>query len=138
MDWDAACIGDLGTVVRGGSPRPAGNSRYFNGSLIPWLTVAALTNISVNQLRVSETVGFLTEKGAKHSRTLGSDTLIVANSGAALGVAKPLGITCCANDGSAAIINQRLGDKEFVCHYINSRTKHFRDVVATVPPRLRF
>jgi type I restriction enzyme, S subunit len=44
---------------------------------------------------------------------------------------KILGITCCANDGIAAIINQRSGDKEFVCHYINTRTKHLREVVAT-------
>lgn len=130
-DWDVARIGDLGSVVRGGSPRPAGDPRYFNGTFIPWLTVAALTNISENELRVSETVGFLTEDGAKHSRQLDSETLIIANSGATLGVAKLLATTCCANDGIAAIIGQRSGDKEYICHYINSRTKHLRDVVAT-------
>jgi type I restriction enzyme S subunit len=130
-NWDVKCLGELGSVVRGGSPRPAGDPRYFNGNFIPWLTVAALTNISENQLRVSNTVGFLTEEGAQHSRTLVSGTLIIANSGATLGVAKLLGVTCCANDGVAAIINQKAGDKEFVCHYINSQTKHLRDVVAT-------
>lgn len=130
-DWEVAHIGDLGTVVRGASPRPAGDPRYFKGTFVPWLTVAALTNISENQLRVSETVGFLTEEGAKHSRILANETLIIANSGATLGVAKILDVTCCANDGIAAIINQRVGDKEFVCHFINSRTKHLRDVVAT-------
>ena len=130
-EWEVACIGDVGAVVRGGSPRPAGDPRYFNGNFIPWLTVAALTNISENQLCVTETVGFLTEEGAKHSRTLESGTLIVANSGATLGVAKILGMQCCANDGIAAVINHRAGNREFVCHYINSRTKHLRDVVAT-------
>jgi type I restriction enzyme S subunit len=62
---------------------------------------------------------------------LNRGTLIIANSGATLGVAKLLGTTCCANDGVAALINQRLGDKEFICRYINSRTSHLREVVAT-------
>ena len=130
-DWDVRPLGDMGSVVRGGSPRPAGDSRYFNGDFIPWLTVAALTNISDHQLNVSETVGFLTEEGSKRSRTLPEGTLIIANSGATLGVAKLLGVTCCANDGIAAIIYQRLGDKPFVCYYINTQTKHLREVVAT-------
>lgn len=130
-EWNTALIGALGTVVRGGSPRPAGDPRYFNGNFIPWLTVAALTNISEHKLYVSETVGYLTEEGAQHSRLLNIGTLIIANSGATLGVAKILEITCCANDGVAAIIDQRVGDKEFICHYINSRTKHLREVVAT-------
>lgn len=130
-EWEVRRIGDLGTVVRGGSPRPAGDPRFFNGSFIPWLTVAALTNIPDSQLRVSDTFGFLTEEGAKRSRTLREGTLIIANSGATLGVAKLLGIRCCANDGIAAIINQRSGQKEFVCRFINTRTNYLRDVVAT-------
>ena len=130
-EWEVKAIGDLGSIVRGGSPRPAGDSRYFNGTFIPWVTVAALTNIPDNQLSVTETVGCLTEEGAKHSRTLDENTIIIANSGATLGVAKILGLTCCANDGIAAIINQIYGDKGFVCHYINTKTKYLRDVVAT-------
>ena len=129
--WKLKRLGELGSVVRGGSPRPAGDPRYFDGQFIPWLTVAALTNIPEHQLRVTDTAGFLTEEGAKHSRTLERGTLIIANSGATLGVAKVLNVTCCANDGIAAIVNQTAGDKEFVCHYINSRTKHLREVVAT-------
>lgn len=131
QEWELTRIGDLGKVVRGGSPRPAGDPRYFNGDFIPWLTVAALTNIPDTQLHVSETVGHLTEAGARHSRTLLPNTLIIANSGATLGVAKILDVRCCANDGIAAVINQHSGDKEFVCHYINSQTENLRDVVAT-------
>lgn len=130
-DWDIKKLSDLGDVVRGASPRPAGDSRYFNGDFIPWLTVAALTNISVYQSTVLETVSNLTEAGSKHSRTLSEGTLIIANSGATLGVAKLLGVTCCANDGIAAIINQRYGNKLFVCYYINTLTKRLREVVAT-------
>jgi len=131
QDWDVKRLGDLGNVVRGGSPRPAGDLRYFNGTFIPWLTVAALTNIPDHQLDVSETATFLTEEGSKRSRTLPAETLIIANSGATLGVAKLLKITCCANDGIAAIIDQRLGEKRFVSFYINTQTKKLREVVAT-------
>lgn len=131
QDWEVRSLGDLGTVVRGGSPRPAGDPRYFNGNYIPWLTVAALTTVPDHQLHISETFGFLTEEGAKRSRTLDNGTLIIANSGATLGVAKLLDVTCCANDGVAAIINQKHGDKEFLCHYINTQTKKLREDVAT-------
>ncbi len=130
-DWDVKCLGDLGSVVRGGSPRPAGDPRYFNGDFVPWLTVAALTNTPEYQHTVTETIGFLTEEGSKHSRSLDSGTLIIANSGATLGVAKLLGVTCCANDGIAAIVDQQSGEKAFVCFFINTQTKNLRQVVAT-------
>lgn len=130
-EWDVKKLGELGTVVRGGSPRPAGAPRYFNGNFIPWLTVASLTNIPANQLFVSDTSRKLTEEGAKHSRTLQQGTLVIVNSGAkTLGVAKVLSITCCANDGIAALVNQSDGDKRFLCYYLNSQTKRLREVVA--------
>lgn len=130
-DWDVKLLGELGLIVRGSSPRPAGNPRFFNGRFIPWLTVAALTNIPEHQLDVTETVGRLTEEGAKRSRVLHPNTLIIANSGATLGVAKLLRIRCCANDGIAAIIEQRQGHKIFLCQYINTQTDHLRSVLAT-------
>ena len=130
-DWDVLTLGELGTVVRGGSPRPAGDPRFFNGNYIPWLTVAALTTVPDHQLHISETFGFLTEEGSKRSRTLDIGTLIIANSGATLGVAKLLDVQCCANDGIAAILNRKNGDDEFLCHYINSQTKKLREDIAT-------
>lgn len=130
-DWEVRSLGELGNVVRGGSPRPAGDPRYFNGTYIPWLTVAALTNVPEHQLFIRETRGFLTEEGSKHSRTLEDGTLIIANSGATLGVAKILSVTSCANDGIAAISEQRSGDKRFLCQFINSQTKKLREDIAT-------
>lgn len=131
VDWEVRKLGQLGQVVRGGSPRPAGDPRYFNGTFIPWLTVAALTALPDNRLLISETVGYLTEEGAKRSRVLRPKTLIIANSGATLGVAKILAFRCCANDGIAAILEQRSGDKAFLCQYINTQTRRLREVVAT-------
>jgi len=130
-EWVVARLGDLGTVVRGGSPRPAGDPRYFNGSFIPWLTVGSLTNIPISQLFVTDTATMLTEEGAKHSRTLQEGTLVIVNSGAkTLGVSKLLSITCCANDGIAALVNQSGGNKQFLCYFLNSQINRLREVVA--------
>jgi type I restriction enzyme, S subunit len=130
-DWDVKRLGEIGKVVRGGSPRPAGDPKFFGGDFIPWLTVAALTNIPDHQLEVRHTETRLTEEGSKRSRTLQPGTVIIANSGATLGIAKISTIECCANDGVAAIIDQHVGEKAFVCHCINAQTQRLREVVAT-------
>lgn len=81
---------------------------------------------------VVETAGGLTELGAQFSRTLQPGTVIIANSGATLGVAKILGIRCCANDGIAALLGLRPDvDSGYVVHQINSQTDNLRTVVAT-------
>lgn len=130
-EWDVKRLGKIGKVVRGGSPRPAGDPKFFDGDFIPWLTVAALTNIPDHQLEVRHTETRLTEEGSKRSRTLQPETVIIANSGATLGIAKVSIIECCANDGVAAIIDQHVGEKAFVCHCINAQTQRLREVVAT-------
>jgi type I restriction enzyme S subunit len=131
-DWRVKSTIDIANPVRGGSPRPAGDPKYFKGSFIPWLTVAALTNIPSSQLEVTETETCLTEEGSFHSRTLKRGTLIIANSGATLGVAKILGIKCCANDGIAALLNLRRDvNPAYLAQFINTRTQYLREVVAT-------
>lgn len=131
-DWNVKSLGQISDPVRGGSPRPAGDPRFFNGTYIPWLTVAALTNIPESQIVVTETATCLTEEGSLRSRTLLPGTLIIANSGATLGVAKILGVRCCANDGIAALLNiDKNVSAEFLAHYINTKTVYLRDVIAT-------
>lgn len=131
-DWEVKTIAEISTPVRGSSPRPAGDPKYFNGNFIPWLTVASLTNIPDSQIYVDKTNRFLTEEGSLQSRVLDKETLIIANSGATLGVAKLLSIKCCANDGIAALSNlSKEVDSKYIVHYINTKTKHLRDVVAT-------
>lgn len=131
-DWGIKSLGQISDPVRGGSPRPAGDPKFFNGTFIPWLTVAALTNIPESRLVVTETATCLTEEGSLRSRTLLPGTLIIANSGATLGVAKILGVRCCANDGIAALLNiDKNVSAEYLAHFINTRTVYLRDVVAT-------
>ena len=93
--------------------------------------MAALTNIPDSITYVTKTFGSLTKEGSRHSRILEKGTLIIANSGATLGVAKILGIKCCANDGIAALMNQNYGCSRFITYYLNTKTKYFREVVAT-------
>jgi type I restriction enzyme, S subunit len=131
-DWEVKPAREISNPVRGGSPRPAGDPRFFNGSYIPWLTVAALTNIPESRMVVSETASHLTEDGSLRSRTLLPGTLIIANSGATLGVAKLLGIKCCANDGIAALLNlSKSVSPTYLVHYINTKTRYLREFVAS-------
>jgi type I restriction enzyme S subunit len=99
---------------------------------MPWLTVAALTNIPESQMEVRETASKLTEEGVKYSRTLDAGTLIIANSGATLGVAKLLGIKCCANDGIAALLNlDKAVSPLYLVYSFNTQTENLRNRVAT-------
>ena len=131
-DWIVKSISEFSKPVRGGSPRPAGDPKFFNGNFIPWLTVAALTNIPLSRIYVTETEKCLTEEGSLHSRLLEKETLIIANSGATLGVAKILAIKCCANDGIAALIdfNKEIS-KIYLVYFINTQINYLREVVAT-------
>lgn len=129
-DWDVKLISEISTPVRGGSPRPAGSSLFFNGDYIPWLTVASLTNISQSKIMVTHTETKLTELGSQFSRRLERGTVIISNSGATLGVAKILAIDCCANDGIAALLNLE-ADKKYLTYYINTLTDHLRNNIAT-------
>ena len=131
-DWEVKSIIEFSKPVRGGSPRPAGSPLYFNGNFIPWLTVASLTNIPVSQLKVNKTETYLTKEGSSYSRVLEKNTLIIANSGATLGIAKLLGIKCCANDGIAALLEiDKKVVKKYLVHFINTKTKALRERIAT-------
>lgn len=130
--WSKVKISEIANVVRGSSPRPAGDPRFFKGNYIPWLTVASLTNISDSRPYVSKTETYLTEEGSKQSRILEAGTLILANSGATLGVPKILSIECCANDGVAAFLRLRPTiSKEFLYYILQEQTDYFRKVIAT-------
>ncbi len=62
-DWEVKTISEISNPVRGGSPRTAGDPKYFKDNFIPWLTVAALTNIPLAQMYFLETDSYLTKEG---------------------------------------------------------------------------
>lgn len=126
--WEVKPIRMIANVVRGASPRPAGDPRFFGGNEVPWVTVAEITKD--NEVYLTGTESFLTQEGAAHSNLFRSGTLIYSNSGATLGVPKILRIDACANDGVVAFLN--LSSEvcsEFLYHYLASITGYIRDKV---------
>lgn len=123
--WCWTNIESLSTVVRGGSPRPAGDPRYFGGPF-PWITVGSITSDEQPYLR--STVEGLTEAGKERSRWIAPETLLLTNSGATLGVPKIALIGGCINDGSVALLNVEYPLKLYLYYFLKSQTKRLRTI----------
>jgi type I restriction enzyme S subunit len=91
-------LGDHLNVIRGASPRPKGDPRYFGGD-IPWISISDLTREPGKYL--SRTREFVTRAGADKSRLLPAGTLILSNSGTVC-VPKILRVDGCIHDGFVA------------------------------------
>jgi type I restriction enzyme S subunit len=123
-------IADVASVVRGSSPRPAGDPRFFNGEFLPWITVADLTGSEEPTL--TSTLSKLTEEGAERTRIFEPGTVLLTNSGATLGVPKICGIRAGANDGIAGFLNLSAElDSQFLYYCLSSLTEYFRTKVAS-------
>lgn len=122
--WEVSKFGYISMVVRGGSPRPAGDPALFNGDYSPWVTVAEITKDDEVYLAKTET--FLTKKGSEQCRVFSSGTLLISNSGATLGVPKILSIDANANDGVVGFENLEL-DHEFSYFYLSTLTDDLRE-----------
>ena len=122
-EWDLTTVGRIATVVRGASPRPAGDPRYFNGNDTPWITVAEVTNGNGKYIYRTET--YLTEEGAKQSRRVEVGTLLLSNSGATLGVPKITKISGCINDGSLAFYNLQV-NQDYLLYVFAGQTNELR------------
>ena len=124
--WEVKKLGHISTVVRGASPRPAADPRYFDGDFIPWITVGELTKDS--GLYLTSTESMLTQEGAALSRVISEGTLVLTNSGATLGVPKILALAGCANDGVVAFENlRRDASSLFLYYFLASITDNLRD-----------
>ncbi|WP_329867118.1 restriction endonuclease subunit S [Stenotrophomonas hibiscicola] len=125
--WVVSKFGYISSVVRGGSPRPAGDPELFNGDYSPWVTVAEITKD--DEIYLDETETFLTKKGSDQCRVFSKGTLLLSNSGATLGVPKILMIDANANDGVVGFENISL-DKEYSYLYLATLTAGLRDRAA--------
>jgi type I restriction enzyme S subunit len=96
--WVWTTIGEVTEVVRGASPRPKGDPRYFGGS-IPWIMILDVSRESGKYISVTRDT--VTEAGAERSRYLKSGTLILSNSGTVC-VPKILAVSGCIHDGFVA------------------------------------
>lgn len=127
--WEKVRIGHYVNVFRGASPRPAGDPTLFGGDFMPWITVSEVTKKGEKYLYETET--YLTQLGAKQSRFVYPEMLLLSNSGASLGVPKISLIKGCFNDGSVAFdkYNAKL-QRDFLYHFFNSHTEIYRREMA--------
>ena len=121
--WEWIRLGHITNIVRGGSPRPAGDKRYYDGD-IPFLKVADLTKD--DNIFVSSHTYTIKEAGLHKTRFIEGETLMLTNSGATLGVPKICNFPTTFNDGIAAFIymNECL-DKRFFYYLLKSKTNWF-------------
>ncbi len=123
--WEIRKFSTLARIIRGASPRPSGDPRFFNGTFMPWVTVGEITKDNSPYLETTETN--LTEAGTKQSQLIKLGTLIYSNSGATLGVPKITKIDCCANDGVLAFTKlSRNLIPIFGYYYLTSLTERIR------------
>lgn len=112
LGWAWLRVGDLCDVVRGGSPRPAGDSRFYDGD-IPFLKVADLTRKQGRY--VDSATHSIKPAGLQKTRQVEPNTLLISNSGATLGVPKICLIKTTFNDGIAAFLG--LDESVLSYHY---------------------
>ena len=124
--WTVSKFGYISQVVRGGSPRPAGDPTLFNGDYSPWVTVAEITKD--DELYLTSTETFLTKKGSEQCRVFQTGTLLLSNSGATLGVPKILCINANANDGVVGFEELKI-DTEYAYFYLSVLTNDLRERV---------
>lgn len=98
--WETIELDSISDIVRGSSPRPAGDPRYYGGS-VPRLMVADVTR---DGMYVTPQIDFLTEEGAILSRPMKKGDLVMAVSGQP-GLCSILATDACIHDGFAGFRN---------------------------------
>ncbi len=115
--WQVSTVGELCTLVRGSSPRPQGDKRYFGGA-VPRLMIADITRDGVY---VTPKIDSLTELGATKSRPMRQGSVVMAVSGA-VGLPAILDIDACIHDGFVGFRDLSANIKpEFLYWYIRSQ-----------------
>jgi len=92
--WPMVKIGEICNLVRGSSPRPKSDKRFYGGS-VPRLMVSDLTR---DGMYVDPKTDFLTKEGAKLSRPMKKGNVVMAVSGNP-GLPAILKIDACIHDG---------------------------------------
>lgn len=121
--WVWANVDQLSEVIRGASPRPAGDPRFFGGN-IPWITVGSIT--CDDEIYLERTEQFVTEAGKNASRFIEVGSLLLTNSGATLGVPKISKISGCINDGSVALLDVDEVTKLYLYWFLKTQTERLR------------
>ena len=122
--WESYPLGELCTIVRGGSPRPI--EQYLGGD-IPWIKIGDATD--GESIYLHSTKEYIIQEGMKKSRLVKAGSLIFANCGVSLGFARIITFDGCIHDGWLAMedIDCRL-DKVFLLQTLNQMTEYFRKI----------
>ena len=123
--WKWVKIADISKVVRGGSPRPAGDPKYYDGN-IPFLKVADVTKDESMFLTTYKYT--IKEAGLHKTRQIKPNTLLLSNSGATLGVPKICMIDATMNDGIAAFLELDKRSNHFLYYFWLSKTRELRNI----------
>nr|WP_294942461.1 restriction endonuclease subunit S [uncultured Mucilaginibacter sp.] len=123
--WEWKKISNLCDVVRGGSPRPAGDPKFYDGN-IPFLKVADLTK--GDGVYLSTFKYTIKEAGLTKTRKIKPNTLLLSNSGATLGVPKICIIDATMNDGIAAFLNLDIRSNHYLYYFWLSKTRELRNI----------
>ena len=121
--WEWCRLGEIANIVRGGSPRPAGDKTYYDGN-IPFLKVGDLTD--GNDVYLYKHTFTIKEAGLYKTRFVNANTLMLTNSGATLGYPKICTFDTTFNDGIAAFLE--LSDdfnKVYIFYFLKSLTNWF-------------
>ncbi|MGE0113099.1 restriction endonuclease subunit S [Aquabacterium sp.] len=120
-EWEVSTLGDIGKVIRGASPRPKGDRRFYGGN-VPRLMVEDVTR---DGKFVYPCVDSLTEEGAKRSRPCSAGTLTVVCSGT-VGIPAFLAVDACIHDGFLALIQLKSSIfPDYLFHQISNLQEKF-------------
>jgi type I restriction enzyme S subunit len=121
-EWEEKRLEQIGRVIRGASPRPKGDPRYYGGH-VPRLMVQDVTR---DGKWVTPCIDSLTEEGARLSRLCPAGTLTIVCSGS-VGVVSFLAVDACIHDGFLALIeiDGSIATKDFLFHTLTTLREQF-------------
>ncbi|MGH1490176.1 MAG: restriction endonuclease subunit S [Acidimicrobiales bacterium] len=123
-------ISDLCRLVRGSSPRPKGDPRFYGG-VVPRLMIA---DISRDGFLVTPRIDSLTEAGAKLSRPVEAGTVVMTVSGN-VGVVAKLAVDACVHDGFVAFteVSEQMIRPDFLMYQLDlSRSIHVQNTAGAI------
>ena len=117
-------IEEFAVIVRGSSPRPSGDPRYYGGT-IPRLMVSDVTR---DGMYVTPKIDFLTLEGATKSRAMLKGDLIIAVSGDP-GEPCILNVDACIHDGFVGLrnLNKKRVFTPYLYQFLKFNKKNNRD-----------
>lgn len=125
-EYELVKIKNICSLVRGSSPRPQGDPRYYGGN-IPRLMIADVTR---DGMYSTPKIDFLTDEGATKSRPMQKGEVIMAVSGNA-GLTTILAVDACIHDGFVGFreLNEKVNSQYFyyVLNHIKNENKSKAD-----------